>query len=228
MESLVLEVEKRETGGKGPARRVRMEGKLPGIFYGPGTEAMPLKMDLTTFERGIRGLEGTHLIQLKSPESDLDGKMVLVRDVQVEPVSEGALHVDLIEVPLDKPIDVRVPLHFVGKPEGVTLGGLLQPILRELHVSCLPTQIPESIDVDVTPLAIHDVLHENDLVLPDGAKLTRSDNQPVVSVQPPTVTEKLAGEEADAADAAPAAEGGEGDAKPAESSEGGDKDKDKS
>ncbi len=222
MESLFLEVEKRETGGKGPARRVRMQGKLPGVFYGPGTAATPLQMDATIFERSIRGIEGTHLIQLKSSDGDLHGKMVLLRDLQEEPVSGDALHVDLIEVPLDKPIDVSVPLHFVGKAEGVTLGGVLQPILRELHVKCLPTHIPASIDVDVTALGIHDVLHVSDVQLPEGATVAADGKEPVISVQPPTVSDKPAEGEGEGAEAAPAAEGGDGEAKPAESAEGGD------
>jgi len=117
-----------------------------------------------------------------------------------------------------------VPLHFVGKPEGVTLGGILQPILRELEVSCLPTHIPQSIDVDVSGLGIHDTLHIADLVLPIGAKTVRSDNAAVVSVQPPTVSEKPGeGEEEEGAVAA-SPEAGEGAAAPGEeSSEGGDK-----
>lgn len=221
MESLFLEVEKRETGGKGPARRVRMQGKLPGVFYGPGTPASPVAMDAKTFSRTISGIEGTHLIELKSADSALNGKMVLIRDLQVDPVSDVALHVDLIEVPLDKAIEVKVPLHFVGKAEGVTLGGVLQPIIRELTISCLPTHIPVSIDVDVTPLKIHDVLHVNDMQLPEGSTPARDDNEPVVSVQPPTVSEKPTDEE-DGDAAAPAAEGGgDGDAKPAEGAEGG-------
>lgn len=224
MEALFLEVEKRDTGGKGPARRLRASGQLPGVFYGPGIAATPVRMDAVTFDRSIRGLEGTHLIELKSSESELAGKKVLVRDLQEHPVSGDAVHVDLIEVPLDKPIDVSVPLHFVGKPEGVTLGGVLQPILREIQVSCLPTHIPQSIDVDVTSLGIHDVLHLNDLQLPEGSSLTRDDNAPVVSVQPPTVTEKPAEEEGEEGAEAPAAADGEegAEAKPAESAEGGD------
>jgi len=104
MESLVLEVEKREASGKGPARRVRARGKLPGVFYGPGTPATPLMMDATTFDRSIRDLEGTNLIELRSSEGALDGKMVLVRDLQQDPVTGVALHVDFVEVPLDKTI----------------------------------------------------------------------------------------------------------------------------
>lgn len=225
MESLFLDVEKREVGGKGPARRVRMAGKLPGVFYGPGTPATPVQMDTRTFTRTIRGIEGTHLIELQSGESDLNGKKVLVRDLQEDPVSGRVLHVDLLEVPLDKAIEVQVPLHFVGKAEGVTLGGVLQPIVREVTVSCLPTHIPVSIDVDVTSLKIHDVLHMDDLQLPEGSKATRDDNEPIVSVQPPTVSEKPEEEAAEGVEgAAPAAEGAEGgDAKPAEGAEGGDK-----
>lgn len=222
MESLFLEVDTRDADGKGPARRLRQQGKLPGVFYGPGSPATPVQMDAITFNRQIRGLEGTHLIELKSSDAGLNGKKVLVRDLQEHPVSGRAVHVDLLEVPLDKAIEVLVPLHFTGKPEGVTMGGTLQPILREVQVSCLPTQIPESIDVDVTPLNIGDVIHVNDIVMPEGSKPAREDNAAVVSVQAPRVTEKAAeGEEGEGEAGAPAAEGGE--AKPEESGDGGDK-----
>lgn len=222
MEAIFLEVDTREADGKGPARRLRQQGKLPGVFYGPGTPALPVQMDETTFNRSIRGLEGTHLIELKSGEAGLNGKKVLVRDLQEHPVSGRALHVDLLEVPLDRAIEVLVPLHFEGKPEGVTMGGTLQPILREVLVSCLPTQIPEAIEVDVSPLNIGDVLHVNDLAMPEGSTPARDDNAAVVSVQAPRVVDKPGG--AEGAEGEAMAEGaGEGDAKPAESAEGGDK-----
>ena len=222
MDSIVLEVEKREGAGKGPARRTRAEGKLPGVFYGPSAEPLSVSMDTVFFDRNIRGLGGAHLIELKSGDQHLNGRKVLVRDLQAHPVTGAAVHVDLLEVPLDKPIVVSIPLSFVGKAEGVTLGGLLQPILREVEISCLPTDIPQAIEVDVTSLGIHDAVHLEDLTLPAGATAVQTDNPAVVSVQPPTVSDQPEeGETAEGEEGAtPAADGA---ATPEGSPEGGDK-----
>lgn len=217
MKPLELVVESRTAVGKGSARRARALGKLPGVFYGPGSPAQPIEMDRIGFERHVRNLEGTHLIELKSQDSALQGRMVLVRDLQEDPVGGHALHVDLVEVPLDKAIEVSVPLHFVGKAEGVGMGGVLQPLLRELLVSCLPTAIPQSIEVDVSPVGLGQSLHVADLKLPEGTTAARDDNAAVVSVNAPSVSaaDEEGGGEADAAaegDAAPA--GGDGEAAP--------------
>jgi large subunit ribosomal protein L25 len=188
MKPLELVVESRTAVGKGSARRARALGKLPGVFYGPGSPAQPIEMDRNGFERHVRNLEGTHLIELKSQDSALQGRMVLVRDLQEDPVGGYALHVDLVEVPLDKAIEVSVPLHFVGKAEGVGMGGVLQPLLRELLVSCLPTAIPQSIEVDVTPVGLGQSLHVNEITLPEGATPARDDNAAVVAVNAPSTS----------------------------------------
>jgi len=215
MESLVLQIEKREAGGKGPARRTRMAGRIPGVFYGPATPATPVQMDALLFDRGIRGVEGTHLIELRSGDSDLNGRLVLVRELQEHPVTGAAVHVDLMEVPLDKPIEIEIPLHFVGKAEGVTLGGILQPILRELPARCLPTEIPPAIEIDVSGLGMHQSIHVSDLTLPAGVVATVDDDAAVVTVVPPAAAApegaegQAAGAEGEAA-AAPTEGGGEG------------------
>jgi len=214
MEALVLEVEKREAGGKGRARRTRMGGRVPGVFYGPATPATPVQVDALLFDRRIRGLEGTRLIELRSGDAALNGRLVLIRELQEHPVTGAAVHVDLMEVPLDKPIDIEIPLHFVGKAEGVTLGGILQPILRELPARCLPTEIPPAIEVDVSGLAIHQSIHVSDLTLPSGVTATIDEDEAVVTVVPPAAAapEGAEGQEAAGAEgeAAKPAEGGEG------------------
>ncbi|HZR80603.1 MAG TPA: 50S ribosomal protein L25 [Candidatus Binatia bacterium] len=210
MEALIIDVEPREGSGKGPARRARMAGKLPAIFYGAKSPARSVAVDMKQFSVRLAHLEGSHLIELRSSTADLDQRKVLLRDIQFDPVAGVPLHADFYEVALDKEIEVRVPIHFEGKAEGVTMGGILQPILREIAVSCLPTQIPDSISVDVSSLGIHDSLHLNDIVLPAGVTAVSKENDPVVTVVPPTVEAKPTTEEvapaegAEAAAAAPA------------------------
>jgi len=215
METLVLDVEAREGKGKGSARRARAQGRVPAIFYGPKSPSRTISVDGKELSQRITNLEGTHLIQLRSSVSDLNQKMVLLRELQSDPVSGAPLHADFYEVALDKAIEVKVPLHFTGKALGVTLGGILQPIFRELTVRCLPTAIPEYIEVDVTELAIHGAVHIADLKLPEGATAVYEANDAVVTVLPPTVEEKPAAaegavpEEGAAPAEAAAAEGGE-------------------
>jgi large subunit ribosomal protein L25 len=212
METLIIDVETREGGGKGPARRTRMAGKLPAIFYGPNAPAQPIAVDAKEFTKRVAHLEGSHLIELRSVHAELNQRKVLLRDIQFDPVAGLPLHADFYEVALDKEIEVRVPLHFEGKAAGVTLGGILQPILREVAVLCLPTQIPDFLTVDVSNVGIHESIHVNDLALPEGVSIASKENEAVVTVVPPTVEAKPSGEEAAAgAEAAvpAAAEGGE-------------------
>jgi len=111
------------------------------------------------------------------------------------------LHADFYEVDLTERIAVSIPLHFVGKAVGVVAGGILQPILRELEVECLPTEIPEFVEVDVTPLGIHEAIHVADLKLPEGVEVVGETTRTIVTVLPPTVEAKPA----EAAEAAPEA-----------------------
>jgi large subunit ribosomal protein L25 len=217
METVILEVEPRGEKGKGAARRARAQGNIPAVFYGPKAKSLPIVIKARDFTQRVANLEGTHLIQLRSQTAELDQRMVLVRELQSDPVKGTPLHADLYEVALDQAIEVKVPLRFTGKAAGVALGGILQPIFRELPVSCLPTKIPEFLEVDVTELAIHDSVHIADIKLPEGVQAVFEVNEAVVTVAPPTVEEKPVAaeavtEEGAAAAAAPGAtppEGGE-------------------
>lgn len=213
METLTLEVETREGTGKGPSRRTRTQGRIPAVFYGKKVSTLPLTVDARDFGRRIANLEGTHLIELRSASPDLDKRMVLVREVQHHPVSGAPVHADFYEVALDQKIEVRVALHFEGKAAGVTLGGILQPIVREMAVLCLPTAIPDFIAVDVSGLEIHDALHVKDLSLPEGVSALLDEGETVVSVVPPTAEAKPEGAEAAPAEGAAAAAPAEAEAK---------------
>ncbi len=211
MEEIALNVEPRAGRGKGPAGRLRRSGKIPGVFYGPQSSAVELAVDNKEFVTRVAHLEGSHLIRFKSAAADLQQKVALLREVQIHPVSGAILHVDFYEVDLTRRLQVTVPLHFIGKAVGVAEGGILQPVLRDIQVECLPTDIPQFIEVDVSALAIHDAIHLNDLQMPPAVTAVYETNEAVVTVLPPTVEEVKAAEptaEAAAAEgAAPAVEG---------------------
>lgn len=190
MEIVSVTVERRNESGKGPARRVRAAGLIPGVFYGPNQkEAISLQLDEKEFAKKIAVLEGSALIQFDSTAADLKSRMVLLREVQSHPVSGAVLHADFYEVDLKKKLEVTVALHFAGKAIGVEAGGILQPIVREVTVECLPTEIPAFIDVDVSALDIHDSIHVADLKLPPGIEVVYDTNFTIVTVSPPTVEE---------------------------------------
>jgi large subunit ribosomal protein L25 len=208
MEEIALNVETRDGQGKGPARRLRQTGKIPGVFYGPKSQATALAIDNKEFTTHVTNLEGSHLIRFQSASSDLAQKVALVREVQVHPVSGSVLHVDFYEVDLTQRLQVTVPLHFVGKAAGIAEGGILQPIIREIEVECLPSDIPQFIEVDVSALNIHDAIHLADVTLPANVSAAFENNEAVVSVLPPTVEEVKAAEPTEvAAEGAVPAEG---------------------
>lgn len=217
METVDITVERRAERRKGAARRLRATGRVPAIVYGPKRQSLAISISALEFSRKLSHLEGTHLVRLVSTGNDpeLHDRVVLLREAQEHPVSGALLHADFYEVDLTTRIEVSVPLHFVGKAVGVTGGGILQPVMRELPIECLPTEIPEYLEVDVTPLGIHDALHVRDLKLPEGLRVKAEPGQTVVTVVAPTMeevttaaapAEGAAGEGATPGEAAPAAE----------------------
>lgn len=218
METIDLSVELRDKSTKGAVRSLRRDGRVPAVLYGVKRAPTLVAIDGKEFESKVGSIEGTHLIRLNSNTGDLGGRLVLVKEIQRHPVQRALLHADLYEVDVNTKLKLRVPLHFVGRAAGVDVGGILQPIKREIEVQCLPTEIPDYIEVDVAALGIHDALHISDLKAPAGVELVIDTDEAVVTVLPPVVEEvKVAAEgEAAAAGAATPAEGGKAEAaKPA-------------
>jgi len=178
MEIRELTVTPREGVGKSVARRLRRSGKTPGILYG-GSTPVNIAVDPREVFRIIHGHEGSTQLLRVTFAGSKDSRMVILRDLQLDPVSENLVHVDLQEVNMDKPIQVTVALRHVGEPVGVRdTQGILEMVLREVQVSCLPANIPEDIKADVSNLAIGDVLTDR--------------AQAVATVAPPAVEEVAA------------------------------------
>jgi large subunit ribosomal protein L25 len=189
LETLEIQVETREVGSKRQARRMRRDGKIPGVLYGPKTSPVPLELNKKEFSNRVAGLEGSHLVRLKSGSTALADKVALVKEMQYHPITGEVIHTDLYEVDLTAKIQVRVPLHFVGKAAGVVRGGILQPIVREIEVECLPLDIPEFFNVEVSALDIGDSIHIEELPMPEGVNVVSESNLALVAVVPPTVEE---------------------------------------
>jgi len=189
LETLEIQVDARDPGSKQRARRLRRSGKIPGVLYGPKTQTIALELNKKEFSSRVAGLEGSHLVRLKSNSATLVDKVALVKEMQFHPITGEVVHADLYEVDLTAKIRVQVPLHFVGKAVGVVRGGILQPIVREIEVECLPLDIPDFFNVEVSDLDIGDSAHIEDLTMPEGIKAIYESNLALVAVVPPTVEE---------------------------------------
>lgn len=199
VERVQLAVDLRDGRGKSVTRKLRAQGKVPGVVYGAGIDPTPIVVEDLSLAKALRG-GANALIDLVGAKA-LEGKPVLLKDVQRDPLSRRVVHCDLYAVNLKARLDVEVPLHFVGTPRGVALdGGVMEPLLRTLEVSCMPLAIPESIDVDVSSLGIGDALHVKDLRLPEDVVSKVELDATVVHVVAPRLEE----EAAPAAEAAPA------------------------
>jgi len=206
-----LVVEARTSTGKGAARRLRAEGRIPAILYGRGRESVPLALDPRALEKILRAGGANTLLDLTvEGHPEIKDTVALVKELQRDPLRGTIVHADLYAVDLNRTVRVEVPVHLVGKARGLEFGGILEHTLREIELECLPRAIPDFIEVDVTALEVGDVLHARDIQLPEGVTMVTDPEQAVVAVALPQA--ESAGEAAAApaeAAAAPAAEGGE-------------------
>lgn len=205
MERPVLTAEIREGVGKEKAKKLRTKGLIPAIFYGPRSQTIPLVIDYKELTKVLQTEAGENvLIDLdirKGAQSDR--KVVMVKDIQIDPLQRIALHTDFYEVAMDEVVTVEVPVHLIGKPEGTKMGGILDQVRRMIQIQCLPGDIPKSIDIDVSALKIGDSIHIQDIQV-EKAKIISETNFTIATVVPPVVEEKVV--EAVAPEAAEGAE----------------------
>ncbi|MCI0329481.1 MAG: 50S ribosomal protein L25 [candidate division Zixibacteria bacterium] len=189
MKEVMFKVQARKEAGKEKTKKIRAQGLLPGVVYGEG-KSTPVVFNAHEFENLYHSIRGENvLINLEIVNGGKETKKTLIREIQREPVWGKILHVDFQHVSLAKKISVKVPVHLVGTPPvGVKeTGGILQHTFRELEISCLPTEIPQHIDVDVSLLKIGDSVHVRDLKLAEGIQILVDPDLSVASVVPPTI-----------------------------------------
>ena len=187
MAEVTLNVEKRGTRGKGRAKRMRADGKIPAVIYGHGEETVPLTLDAHTFHGILHAHAGENIIFDVQIPGNKKTMKAIIREVQHHPVDGEILHVDLQHISMTEKLTVQVPVLLVGSPLGVrTKGGILQHILHELEVECLPTDIPEHIKVDVTELDVGDSIHIRDISV-EKVRILTEEQRSIATVVPPTV-----------------------------------------
>jgi len=188
-----LAVTVREQAGKGVARQLRKNGKIPAVLYGQG-ECVLLTANPDELVKILKAQAGsTVLISLTVDGAKAKAKRTaLLRDYQVDPITGSVLHADLFEISMDKPIRVKVPVHIVGGiPAGVKEGGVLHNNTRELHIECLPAAMPDQIDVDASSLGISQGIHLKDVARRDGIRFLDDEDLMIVSVAAPISDAKL-------------------------------------
>ena len=176
-----IEVTPRADTGKGWARKARAAGQLPAVVYGPSYGPRPITLDPTPLVDLFRRTGNRNTVVQVSLG---DGETVpcLVREVQRHPVSRQILHVDFYAVDREAEVEVMVPIRPVGRPKGAILGGRLRLIRRQVRAACRYDQIPESFEVDVSPMEIGDMLSASQISLPDGVRLVQEHDFNVVTV----------------------------------------------
>ncbi len=194
MERQVIPAELRTETKKGAARRLRQENFIPGVVYGPRTETRLIRISLAALKKSLEkaGTERA-LYDLKiEGQEEASSRVVMFREIQVHPVTRQYLHVDLFEVAMDTEITVSIPVHVVGKPEGVKQGGVLEQVIREIRVQCLPSRMPAHFEVDVSSLEVGNSLHISDILKEEGVEILEDLNRTVATVLAPTVEKEVA------------------------------------
>jgi len=207
MEKITLSARIRTSKGKSAMRKVRRENRIPAVFYGPNRDPLLLTVEESDLKGILRQTAGENTILGLQIESDKgnDTLTVMIKELQTDPIQDTVFHADFYEISMDKEITIEIPIHLVNTPIGVTNGGILQQVRREVTVTGLPGNLVDFLEGDVAQLDIGDALHLNQIPLPEGITLEEDETLTIAVVAAPTVIK----EEEEAVEEAEAAEEGE-------------------
>lgn len=224
----IIEATVRQDKGRGASRRLRREERVPGVVYGGGKEPVSLSIEHKKIVKSL-GVEAFYS-KILTLKTDSKNEKVILKDVQRHPFKASVLHVDFQRVRADEKLHMHIPLHFVGadKCPGVKEGGQISHIMSDVEVSCLPDDLPEFIEVDVSELQLNGIIHLSELKIPGGVEvvaLAHGDDKPVVSVHVPRIEEEpepeaAEGEAVSAADVPASEQKAEGEAEEGDKKEG--------
>jgi large subunit ribosomal protein L25 len=182
MAKSVLNVETRVRTGKGGSRKVRQDGLVPAVVYGKGVEALNLRLDPKALQQAVATEAGWNTLITLKGDGPFDGLVVILKDMQIDAIRRNPMHVDFLAIDLKKTLAVMVPVQPVGKSQGEIEGGSLQLVRHEVEVYCLPTNIPTSIEIDVTALNVGDGIHIDEVSFPEGVESQHDVNFTVLTV----------------------------------------------
>src|SRR3954469_373238 len=183
MAEVTLEVTRRERSGKEYAKKLRQDNKIPAVVYGGHKEPVAITVERKAvsdlIQKSEHGIRSIFLLKMSGTDQQ---RHAMIKDMQMDPISRRMTHIDFVRVAMDEKVRVTIPVHLNGLAIGVKEGGLLDWQIRELHVECLPNAIPDSIEVDISPLGHHQYHRISDLNLPEGVKVLDDPDRVVVGV----------------------------------------------
>jgi len=182
MQQKLMNIELRSKTGKGISRQLRGADKVPGVVYGKGMDPMAVSINYRDLQAALAGEGGQNNLITLVGGGSLDQSMAIIADLQRDAIKGTYKHVDLHCINMNEKLRITVPVILVGTAIGVKEGGLLDFAHHELHVECLPANIPDRIEIDVTSLAVAHSIHVNEIPLPEGVKVLDNPKTPVVSI----------------------------------------------
>jgi large subunit ribosomal protein L25 len=201
-----IEASVRQEIGKGASRRLRHQEKVPGVVYGGGQDSRSLTLEHKAIIKALKNEAFySHILTLA-----IDGQIerVILKDLQRHPYKPRILHIDFQRIKADEKLNMHIPLHFIGGEDapGIKEGGIISHIISDVEVSCLPDNLPEYLEIDVSQMALNQILHLSDIKLPKGVEipaLTHDDNKSVVSLHLPRIQAEEEPEAAESEEIAP-------------------------
>lgn len=202
MATIELSSSIRTKTGKGVARQLRREGLIPGIVYG-NEESLSVSINQKDFSRLLKKAGTNSIVNLKIKNKN--DRMVIIKELQKEVINKNILHVDLLEISMNKKLRIRVPIEETGTPVGSKKGGILTHLLREVEVECLPANIPQKLPIDISNLDVGDTLHVRDILTTDNVTILDNADETICVINLPEA-EKSKEMEEEAAEIAAATE----------------------
>ncbi len=191
MEKILIKADIRAEKGKSIARRLRKEGKIPAVLYGREVDPISIAVSSRDWEKLGKQLKSNVILNMEvhGLKKKAENRPVMIKHIQKGVLKNEILHIDFLQVSMERTVEVEIPVHLVGRSKGETKDGIIDQHLRSIKVECLPTQIPEKIEIDITDLDIGDSYHISQISIP-GVKLLENANVAVITIIPPTVEEK--------------------------------------
>ncbi|MHB8231283.1 MAG: 50S ribosomal protein L25 [bacterium] len=206
MEIINLNIEARKKEDN--LKTLRKQGVIPGVLYGKKMGSLVVLLNYKEFLKAFAKHSISSFINIISKEEKVNGKTAVIKEIQKDPVTDNIIHIDFHEISMDEKIEIEAAIHFIGKPEGVKLGGILEPLMRHIAIKGYPKDIIDTINIDVAPLKIGDIIHVRDLNLGENIEIMVEEDAAIVTVAEPAVEEvstEAAKAEGEAAAATPAA-----------------------
>ena len=192
MEEILIKAETRAGKGKSAVKKIRREGGIPAVLYGKDVESIPLTISLKDWEKLRKRLKRNTILKMELPGSvDTGTRPVMVKNIQRTVIGDSINHIDFLQVSMERKVEVEIPIYLTGEAKGLVNGGIIEQHLRTVMAECLPSQIPEKVDIDITDLDIGDSVHVHEISI-EGVKLLENPGVAVVTIIPPTAAEEKA------------------------------------